>query len=85
MCDCFLVAVSHGGRESVVRIATYCGWTVRESNPEGGEIFLARPHRPRNKRSLLYNGNRVFSGGKAAGAWSDQPPPPPPSAGWRMG
>jgi len=83
MCDCFLVAVSHGGRESVVRIATRCGWTVRGSNPEGGGIFLAHPYRPQNQSSPLHNGNRVFSGGKAVGAWCDQPPSP--SARWRMG
>jgi len=34
-----------------------------------GEIFLTRPDRPWGPLSHLYNGNRVFSGGKAAGAW----------------
>jgi len=36
----------------------------------GGEIFRTRPDRPWGPPSLLYNGYRVFSGGKAAGAWS---------------
>jgi hypothetical protein len=35
----------------------------------GGEIFHTRPDRPGGPPSLLYNGYRVVSGGKAAGAW----------------
>jgi hypothetical protein len=50
-----------------VRLAT--GWTVRGSNPGGGEIFRTRPDRPCNTPSLLYDGYRVFSGAKVAGAW----------------
>jgi hypothetical protein len=46
------------------RLAT--GWTVRGSNPGGGENFRTRPDRP---SSLLYNRYRVLPGGKAAGAW----------------
>jgi hypothetical protein len=34
-----------------------------------GEIFRTRPDRPWGPPSLLYNGYRVFPGGKAAGAW----------------
>jgi hypothetical protein len=45
------------------------GWTVRGSNPGGGEIFRTRPDRPWGPPNLLYNGYRVFPGGKAAGAW----------------
>ena len=45
------------------------GWTVRGSNPGGGEIFGTRPDRPWGLPSLLYNGYRVIPGGKAAGAW----------------
>ena len=37
--------------------------------PVGGEIFRSRPDRPWGQPSLLYNGYRVFTGGKAAGAW----------------
>ena len=40
------------------------GWMVRGSNPMGGEIFHTRPDRD---SSLLYNGYRVFPGGKEAG------------------
>jgi hypothetical protein len=52
------------GRDSsvgILQLAT--GWTVRGSNPGGGEIFhWGQP-------SLLYNGYRVCPWGKAAGAW----------------
>ena len=34
-----------------------------------GEIFRTRPDRPWDPPNLLYNGYRVFPGGKAAGAW----------------
>jgi len=44
-------------------------WTVRGSNPGGGEIFRTRPDRPWGLPNFLYNGYRVFPGGKAAGAW----------------
>ena len=40
------------------------GWTVRGSNPSGGEIFRTCPDRPWGPPSLLYNGYRVFPGGK---------------------
>jgi hypothetical protein len=53
--------------QSVQRLTT--GWTVRGSNPGGDEIFRTRPDRPCGPPSLLYNGYRIFPGGKAAGAW----------------
>jgi len=37
-----------------------------EFQPE--EFFLTRPDRPLGPSSFLYNGYRVFPGGKAAGA-----------------
>ena len=37
--------------------------------PVGGEIFRTRPDQPWDLPSLLYNGYRVFPGGKAAVAW----------------
>ena len=61
---------THGRAEtaqSVQRLAT--GWTVRGSKPGGIEIFCTRPPRPWGPPSFLYNGYRVFPGGKAAGAW----------------
>jgi hypothetical protein len=47
-------------------------WKVRGSNPGrggGGEIFRTPIDRPRGPPSLLYNGYRVFPGGKATKAW----------------
>jgi hypothetical protein len=32
------------GRDSSVGMATNYGWTVRGSNPSGGEIFRTRPN-----------------------------------------
>ena len=40
------------------------GWTVRGSNPGVGEIFCTCPDRPCGPPSLLYNGYRIFPGGK---------------------
>ena len=49
------------------------GWTVRGSNPGGGEIFRTLPDRP--WASLLYNGYRVsFAGVKRPGRGTDHPP-----------
>ena len=49
------------------RLAT--GWTARGSNPGEEEIFRTHSDRPWGPPVLLYNGYRVFPGGKAAGAW----------------
>jgi hypothetical protein len=57
-----------------MRLAT--GWTVRGSNPGGGEIFRTRPDRPWGPPSLLYSGYRVFAGVKRPGRGADHPPPP---------
>jgi hypothetical protein len=37
--------------------------------PVGDEIFRTLPYRPWDPPSLLYNGYRIFPGGKVAGAW----------------
>ena len=42
------------------------GWTVRGSNPGGYEIFRTCPDQLWSPPSLLYNGYRVFLGGKTA-------------------
>jgi hypothetical protein len=52
-----------GGSGNSVGMATVTGWTVRGSNPGGGEIFRTCPDRPWSPPSLLYNGYRVFAGG----------------------
>ena len=48
--------------QSVQRLATNS--TVRGLNPGEGEIFRTCPDRPWGPHSLLYNGYRVFPGGK---------------------
>ena len=52
---------------------------VRGSNPGGGEIFRTCPDRPWGPPSLLYNGYRVFPGGKERPG-RDADPSPPSSA-----
>ena len=75
----FLVTVtmmchtSGSGSQSVYRLAT--GWTVRGSNPGGGEIFRTCSDRPWGPPSLLYDGYRVFPGGKERPGRDDYPSP----------
>jgi hypothetical protein len=64
------------GPGSVVGIATGYGLTVRGSNPGGGEIFRTCPDRPWGPPSLLYNGYRVFPGGKEQPVRDAEPSPP---------
>ena len=51
------------------------GWTVRESNPGGSEIFHTRPDRPWDPPSLLKLGTGSFPGVKRPGRDFDHPPP----------
>jgi len=60
------------------------GWTIRGSNPGGGEIFRTRPEGPWGPPSLPYNGYHVFTGVKAAGAWRWPPTPSSPEAEGRV-
>jgi len=55
------------------------GWTVRRSNPGGGEIFRTCPDRPWCPPSLLYNGYRLFPGGKERPGCDADPSPLPVS------
>ena len=59
------------------------GWTVRGSNPGGGEIFRTCPDRPWVSSSLLYeyNGYRVFPGGKERPGRDADPSPPSSAVG----
>ena len=63
--------------QSVQRLAV--GWTVRGSNPGRGEFFRTLPDRSWGPPSLLYNGYRLFPGGRK---WPgrDADPSPPSSA-----
>ena len=65
----FTVPIIVGGQDSAVGIATPYWLDGPGSNACGGEIFCTGPDRPCGLPSLLYNGYRVFPGGKAAGAW----------------
>ena len=49
---------------------------VQGSNPGGGEIFCTCPDRPWGPPSLLYNGYRVFPGGKEQSGHDADPSPP---------
>jgi hypothetical protein len=51
------------------------GWTVRGSNPGGGEIFLTCPDRPWGLLSLLYNGYGYFPEVKRPGRGVDHTSP----------
>jgi hypothetical protein len=57
------------------------GWTVRGSNPGGGEIFRTCLDRPWGTPSLLYNDYRVFTGDKERPGRDADPSPPSSAAG----
>ena len=57
------------------------GWTVRGSNPGGGEIFRTCPDRPWGPPSLLYNGYQVFPRGKERPGRDADPLPPSSAVG----
>ena len=61
----------------ILRLPT--GWTVGGSNPGEGEIFLTCRDRLGGPTRLLYNGYRVFPGGKVRPG-RDADPSPPSSA-----
>jgi len=67
------------GRDSSVGIATRYGLNGPGIESRWGEeIFRTRPDRSWGQPSLMYNGYRVFPGGKEA--WGDVNRPPPSSA-----
>jgi hypothetical protein len=55
---------SSGSRDSVVSIATRYGLEGPGIESQWGETFRTYPDRLRGPPSLLYNGYRVFPGGK---------------------
>jgi hypothetical protein len=70
--DFLPVLLFSGGPGSSVGIATGYGLDgpgIEKKIPVGARFFRTRPDRPWGSPSLLYNGYRVFPGGKAAGAW----------------
>jgi hypothetical protein len=66
--SCFILTPAYDimGRDGSVGIATGYGL---DGESRWGEIFLTRPDRPWGPPGLLYNGYRVFPGGKTAGVW----------------
>jgi len=65
-----------GGPSSSVGVATDYGLDGPGIESRWGARFSARPHRPRGPPSLLYNGYRVFPGGKVRpGRAADHSPP----------
>ena len=71
--------LSLAGPGSSVGIAAGYGLGGPGSNPSGDEIFRTCPDRPWVPPSLLYNGYRVFPGGKERPG-SDADPSSPSSA-----
>jgi hypothetical protein len=61
------------GQDSAVDITARYGMDGPGSNPGGDKILRTRPERPWSSPSLLYNGQRVFPMGTAAGAWRKPP------------
>ena len=62
-------------RDSSVDISTRYELDGPGIESRWGDIYRTRPDRPWGPPSLLYNGYRVFPGGKAAGAWLWPPIP----------
>ena len=72
-----LIPLTIMGRDSSVGIVTHYGLDGPGIEYRwGGEIFRTRPDLPWGLPSLLYNGYRIFPGGKAAGVWRWTPTPP---------
>ena len=76
---CLLFSFKYCGAGSVVGIATAYGLDGPGIESRWGEIFRICPDRPWGPPSLLYNGYRVFSGGKVR-TGRDADPSPPSSA-----
>ena len=57
------------GRNNIVGIATCYRLGGAGIESRWGEIFCTRSDRPWGPPSLLFNVQRVFPGGTAAGAW----------------
>jgi len=84
MCYCNIYTYSkeyyvRSGPGSVVGIATAYGLDGPGIESQWGEIFRTSPDRPWGPPSLLYNGYRVFPGGKVLPG-RDADPPTPSSA-----
>jgi len=54
---------------------------MQKKNPGGGKIFHTCPDQPWGPPSLLYNGHRVFPGGKERPGHDADPLPPSSATG----
>ena len=76
VCPLFIyLFTTWGGAGSSVGIATTYGLDGPEIEPRWGEIFRTNPERPWGPPSLLYNGYRVFPGGKVRPGRDADPSP----------
>jgi hypothetical protein len=64
MCNKYVYYYYYYSRDSVAGIATRYGLEGSGIETRWGEIFRTYPDRLRGPPSLLYNGYRVFPGGK---------------------
>ena len=64
-----LVLIHVVSRDNVDGMESYNGLDGPGIECPWDQISRTRPYRPQGPPSLLYNGYRVFPGGKAAGAW----------------
>ena len=72
----YIILMATSGPGSSVGITTeLTAWTVRGSNPGGGDIFRTCPDWPWGPPSLLYNGYPDFPGGKERPGRDADPPP----------
>jgi len=69
------------GRDSSVGVATGYGLDGPGIESRWGEIFRTCPDRPWGPPSLLYNGYRVFTGGKERPGRDAEPSPPSSAVG----
>ena len=76
----YVIMMKSGPGSPVQRLVT--GRSVRGSNPGGGEISRTCPDRPWGPPSLLYNGYRVFPGGKERPGRDTDPSPPSSAVGY---
>ena len=67
-------AIGAATAQSVQRLAS--GWTVRRSNPGGGEVFRTLQTGPGVHPASYTVGTGSFPGVKRSGRGVDHPPPP---------
>ena len=74
--------IKNCSRDGAVGIATRYGLDGPGSNPGESESFWTCPDRPWGPPNLLYNGYRVFLGGKERPGSDADPSPPSSTVGY---